>query len=111
MDRPPSASQLPEILDYARQGARRIYVGKKPYVKRISQEEINRIIVDETLKFQMVVRLKGGDPFMFGRGGEEIEELIKNNIEVFYIVAGSDQYSVVYIPVGQWYSCGFRYSY
>jgi uroporphyrin-III C-methyltransferase len=85
----------PEILDYARQGARRIYVGKKPYVKRISQEEINRIIVEETLKFHVVVRLKGGDPFMFGRGGEEIEELIKNNIE-YEIVPGIS--SLIAVP-------------
>ncbi|WMT51924.1 MAG: uroporphyrinogen-III C-methyltransferase [Ferroplasma sp.] len=77
----------PEILDMAKPGCNKIYVGKKPYVKRISQEEINRLIVNETLKTNIVVRLKGGDPFLFGRGGEEIEELIKNHIE-YEIVPG-----------------------
>lgn len=77
----------PEILDYATPGTRKIYVGKKPYVKRISQEEINKIIVNEALKYRTVARLKGGDPFVFGRGGEEIEELIRNNIE-YEIIPG-----------------------
>ncbi len=77
----------PEILDMAKPGCNKIYVGKKPYVKRISQEEINKILVSESLKGNTVVRLKGGDPFLFGRGGEEIEELIRNNIE-YKIVPG-----------------------
>jgi uroporphyrin-III C-methyltransferase len=77
----------PEILDMAKPGCNKIYVGKKPYVKRISQEEINKLIVSESMKTNTVVRLKGGDPFLFGRGGEEIEELIKNHIE-YEIVPG-----------------------
>jgi uroporphyrin-III C-methyltransferase len=85
----------PEILDYARPECRKIYVGKKPYVKRISQEEINNKIVSEAKKFHIVVRLKGGDPFLFGRGGEEIEELIKNRIE-YQIVPGVS--SLISVP-------------
>jgi len=85
----------PEILEYAMPGAHKIYVGKKPYIKRISQEEINKIIVNETLKSGIVVRLKGGDPFVFGRGGEEIEELIKNKIE-YEIIPGVS--SLVAVP-------------
>ncbi|MCL4453083.1 uroporphyrinogen-III C-methyltransferase [Ferroplasma sp.] len=77
----------PEILDMAKPGCNKIYVGKKPYVKRISQEEINKLIVSESMKMNTVVRLKGGDPFLFGRGGEEIEELIKNNVE-YEIIPG-----------------------
>jgi uroporphyrin-III C-methyltransferase len=77
----------PEILDMAKPGCDKIYVGKKPYIKRISQEEINSIIVRESLIKNIVVRLKGGDPFLFGRGGEEIEELKKNSIE-YEIIPG-----------------------
>ncbi len=85
----------PEILDYAMPGTLKIYVGKKPYVKRISQEQINSIIVNETLKSNIVVRLKGGDPFVFGRGGEEIEELIKNGID-YEIIPGVS--SLIAVP-------------
>ncbi|WP_337859934.1 uroporphyrinogen-III C-methyltransferase [Ferroplasma sp.] len=85
----------PEILDYARPGCRKIYVGKKPYARRISQEEINKIIVEEALKNNIVARLKGGDPFLFGRGGEEVEELINNNIE-YEVIPGVS--SLIAVP-------------
>lgn len=85
----------PEVLDYARPGSIKIYVGKKPYVKRISQEEINSIIVEEARKNRIVARLKGGDPFLFGRGGEEVQELIKNNIE-YEVIPGVS--SLIAVP-------------
>jgi len=77
----------PGILNILKANCLRIYVGKIPYKNRISQEEINKLIVYYSLKYNNIVRLKGGDPFLFGRGGEEIEELIKNNIN-YEIVPG-----------------------
>ncbi|MEM0139740.1 MAG: uroporphyrinogen-III C-methyltransferase [Ferroplasma sp.] len=76
-----------EFLNYIKSDCVKIYVGKKPYKKRITQEEINTKIIENCLKYETVVRLKGGDPFLFGRGGEEIEELIANGIE-YEIVPG-----------------------
>ena len=64
-----------------------IDVGKRAGNHTKTQEEINRILRDEALRGKKVVRLKGGDPFVFGRGGEELELLVKNNIE-FEIVPG-----------------------
>ena len=63
------------LLEYAKKGSEFIYVGKKRGHHTISQEEINRLIVDRASKGLEVLRLKGGDPFIFGRGGEEAEEL------------------------------------
>ncbi len=71
----------PGILNLLKDGCIRVYVGKIPYKKRISQEEINKLLIEYSLKYNIIVRLKGGDPFLFGRGGEEIEELIKNSIK------------------------------
>ncbi len=70
----------PYMLNLLKNTCIRIYVGKIPYKKRVDQEEINKLLVKCSLEYNTVVRLKGGDPFLFGRGGEEIEELIKNNI-------------------------------
>ncbi|MCL4860527.1 MAG: uroporphyrinogen-III C-methyltransferase [Caldilineaceae bacterium] len=60
-----------ELLDEARPDARLIYVGKGPGCHSASQEEINRLLVEHVRLGKLVVRLKGGDPFVFGRGGEE----------------------------------------
>jgi uroporphyrinogen III methyltransferase/synthase len=65
----------PQILDWARDEAERIYVGKTAGRHSIPQDEIEEILVDRAKKGLQVVRLKGGDPFVFGRGGEEIQEL------------------------------------
>lgn len=69
-----------ELLLHTRKDCRKIYVGKKPGMHTMKQPEINEVIVREALKGQFVVRLKGGDPFVFGRGGEEIQALQENGI-------------------------------
>lgn len=68
------------LLRYASKEARYIYVGKKAGHHTMKQEEINQLLVEEASKGLTVARLKGGDPFVFGRGGEEIEELVKHHI-------------------------------
>lgn len=65
----------PDLLALAPASAVRIYAGKKAGAHTLRQEEIDRILVEETLAGKTVVRLKGGDPFLFGRGGEEAEAL------------------------------------
>ena len=65
----------PEILAHSRRNTELIYVGKRGGHKSISQSEINRVLIERALEGQIVARLKGGDPFIFGRGGEEAEAL------------------------------------
>ncbi|TXF90900.1 uroporphyrinogen-III C-methyltransferase [Neolewinella aurantiaca] len=62
----------PELLNHAPAGARRLYVGKRCSAHSLSQPEINDLLVQSALDFGHAVRLKGGDPFVFGRGGEEV---------------------------------------
>jgi uroporphyrin-III C-methyltransferase len=73
-----------EILKYA-EGAEMIYVGKKAGEHYKKQEEINQILVDQGKKHDVVVRLKGGDPFVFGRGGEEMLALLAERIPVEFV--------------------------
>ncbi|GBF28822.1 siroheme synthase [bacterium MnTg03] len=75
------------ILDMVRRDAEKIYAGKARAEHSISQENINQLLVRLALEGKRVLRLKGGDPFIFGRGGEEIGELIDNNID-FQVVPG-----------------------
>jgi len=70
------------VLASAAPWAELVDVGKTPGSSRNSQHEINAILVDRGRRFDTVVRLKGGDPFVFGRGGEEAEVLIANSIAV-----------------------------
>lgn len=76
-----------KILDFARKDAELVYVGKKPDHHAVPQEGINGILVEKALENKTVARVKGGDPFVFGRGGEEAEALLKYDIE-FEIVPG-----------------------
>ncbi|MEH6551230.1 MAG: siroheme synthase CysG [Pseudomonadales bacterium] len=77
----------PAIVDLCRTDAQRIYVGKARDQHAVPQPEINQLLVDEALKGKRVVRLKGGDPFIFGRGGEEIEKIAAQGIP-FQVVPG-----------------------
>lgn len=84
----------PRLLSHAREGAEIIYVGKRAGVKEMSQAEINRLLTGRARKGKTVARLKGGDPFIFGRGGEEAEALSKKGIP-FEIVPGVTSASAV----------------
>jgi uroporphyrin-III C-methyltransferase / precorrin-2 dehydrogenase / sirohydrochlorin ferrochelatase len=65
----------PEVLDRARRDAARVPVGRRVGKPGIGQDAINRLLIDAAQSGQRAVRLKGGDPFIFGRGGEEVEAL------------------------------------
>ena len=75
------------VLAMMPERAEKINVGKEGGRHPVPQREIEKILVEKALEGKNVVRLKGGDPFVFGRGGEEIEALKKENIE-FEVVPG-----------------------
>ena len=76
-----------KLLEFAKDGAEIIYVGKVAGKHTKSQDDINSLLVSKTKEGKVVARLKGGDPFIFGRGGEEALELVNNGIQ-FEVVPG-----------------------
>lgn len=87
-----------ELLQYARPEARIIYVGKRYGCHALSQQEINQLIIDEALHYGRVVRLKGGDPFVFGRAQEELEAAAAAGIPTEVIPGIS---SAIAVPASQ----------
>ncbi|MCD8175023.1 MAG: uroporphyrinogen-III C-methyltransferase [Phascolarctobacterium sp.] len=75
----------PRILSFAKEGAEMIYVGKKSAIHVMKQDDINRLLVKLAKEGKTVARLKGGDPFVFGRGGEEALELLDAGIDFDFI--------------------------
>jgi uroporphyrinogen III methyltransferase/synthase len=76
-----------EIASRVSPAAEVVYVGKRAAAHTLPQDQINQLLIDEAKKGKKVVRLKGGDPFVFGRGGEEAEELVAASV-AFEIVPG-----------------------
>jgi len=74
-----------DLLEYCHPACERIYVGKRGYEKSVSQDSINFLIAEKAFEKGHVVRLKGGDPFVFGRGNEEIAYAKERGIETAYI--------------------------
>lgn len=74
-----------ELLGYASKHAVKIYVGKRGGTDYIAQEDINKLIVDKAFEYGHVVRLKGGDPMVFGRGHEELDYAKAFGLETFII--------------------------
>jgi uroporphyrin-III C-methyltransferase len=76
-----------ELLDYCQEKCEVVYVGKRNKQHTYPQEEINKMLIDYALKGKQIVRLKGGDPFVFGRGAEEILGLKEHDID-FEVIPG-----------------------
>jgi uroporphyrin-III C-methyltransferase len=75
------------ILDLANEKAEKIYVGKRTGKHEVPQDKITELIIEKAQSAGKIVRLKGGDPFIFGRGGEEAEALVESGVE-FEVVPG-----------------------
>lgn len=88
---------LRELLEEAKPECEKIYVGKQNHHHRMKQEEINELLVRKAGQYQSVVRLKGGDPYVFGRGGEEGIYLASRGIS-FSVIPGIS--SCIAVPAG-----------
>lgn len=77
----------PKLLEYAKDSAELIFCGKSPGKHHLIQDEIHTLLVNKAMEGKTVTRLKGGDPFVFGRGGEEAEVLARHGIH-YEIVPG-----------------------
>jgi len=84
----------PALLSMASEGAKIIFAGKRSKLHAIPQEELNGLLVDHAREGKLVVRLKGGDPYLFGRGGEEAENLALSGVP-FEVVPGVTSISAV----------------
>lgn len=93
-----------DLLSYA-PSAKHIFVGKRKGFKVYQQEEINQLMVDCAIKYGSVVRLKGGDPFVFGRGGEELGFALREGI-VTEVIPGVS--SAIGVPAVAGYSITYR---
>ena len=82
------------FLQYANKECEKINAGKQPQNHRLNQKQINQVLIEKAKEGKKVLRLKGGDPFLFGRGGEECEELQKAGISFEVIPGISSFYSV-----------------
>lgn len=93
----------PELLQHARPDTELIYAGKQGHKCATKQETIHAILVTKATEHKIVVRLKGGDPFIFGRGGEEAEALVSAGIEWEVVPGVSSGAAAAYagIPITQ----------
>ncbi|MCM3788068.1 uroporphyrinogen-III C-methyltransferase [Domibacillus indicus] len=76
-----------ELLDHAKEGAELLFCGKLPDRHFVQQENINELLVEHAKQGKQVVRLKGGDPYVFGRGGEEAAFAVQNGVD-FEVIPG-----------------------
>ena len=83
-----------EILSYAKEGCEIIYAGKRSSNHTLPQYSINELLAEKAMGNKVILRLKGGDPYMFGRGGEEAERLFKDNIPFEVIPGISSSFAV-----------------
>jgi uroporphyrin-III C-methyltransferase len=83
-----------KILDHAPKNTIKIYVGKRKGIHEYTQQQINQLIVDNAFTYGNVVRLKGGDPFIFGRGSEEIDYVESFGIPTFVVPGISSSIAV-----------------
>lgn len=88
-----------KLLEIAPKTCKMIYVGKQPYQEYTPQEKINELIVENAHQYQVVVRLKGGDPFIFGRGFEELIYAEARGIKCHYIPGISSMQGAGFIDV------------
>ena len=72
----------PKILDLTKPDCEQIYVGKENHKHVMKQEDINQLLFEKSKQYELVVRLKGGDPYVFGRGGGEALYLVERQVPV-----------------------------